>query len=493
MRHSQKWSSQGSVQPRSLESSPQQQPRISLGLSRWGLAGVLGLFPAFLPGVAQAQIPVVGGDLSFSNTEIFVPNPACGCNPGSSRPAEFTGVNSTPSRFFIQTAQGNTVLNAVFRTDVNPFLSTAPGTVPGAGDVTLGALAGSLSFRGFTASGEPAFYNDIPTELNFQITGGTFTELRESDRYTTDSLLFTRTGVISNPGAVVTDTRPVVLIQFPNLGRNPSDRTINGIDVDGDLFDNFEGSGKIFSSTFDAKITGGEVLTPTLPDFSFEPPLTPVPITDANRTGETPPSILTVPIFILPVTTVLPTIGDTQTDPVMPMNPGTTLISVGIFVFDVVPSDLWFDPPAAEAFDFTMKPSPQRVGVGSRVFPGLGGTREETSTFTAITGLPKGIDKDEKFTVSVKGVTLGEFTSDQTVNFSDYREKLGALLKDGGVESFTVSGIDGAVDPRNPRAFPIRLRFNNPTASFEMKAQGVQTSSSKVAPIARLMQSPPNS
>lgn len=468
--------------PRFYRQSATQSKTVHLSL---GLAAILGLWPS----LAQAQVQVTGGDLSFTNTEIFVPNPACACSPGSSRPAEFTGVGSTPSSFFIQTAQGNTVLNAIFRTDVNPFLSTAPGTVPGPGDVTTGSLAGNLSFRGFTASGEPAFYNNIPTDLSFQITGGTFTESRASDRYTTDPLLFTRTGVISNSSSPVIDVRPIVLFQFPNAGAPPSDRTVLGINVDADFYDNFEGSGKIFDSTFDAKITGGNVQTPTLPDFSFEMPTNPKPITDGNGPGDAPPPVLGIPGFTSEPTTVLPGVGEGQTDPVMPA-PGSNWIAIGIFFFPIVPSDLWFDPPAAEAFDFTMKPSPQRVGVASRVFPGFGGTREETSTFTAITGLPKGIDKDETFTVSVKGVTLGDFTSDQTVRFSDYKEKLGALWRDGGVESFTVSGIDGGVDPKNPRAFPIRLQFNTPTASFEMKAQGVQTAGAKVAPVARMMLTP---
>jgi hypothetical protein len=450
-----------------------------------GLAAVLSLWPS----LAQAQVQVTGGDLSFTNTEIFVPDPACGCGSGSSRPTEFTGVNSTPSSFFIQTTQGNTVLNAIFRTDINPFLDTSAGAAPSGGDTTLnGGLKGSLSFRGFTASGEPAFYDNIPTKLDFQITGGTFTQLRESDRYTTDELTFTRTGVVSNPGTTVTAVDPVVLVQFTGKGKDPSDQSVLGVQVSADFYDNDEGSGIIYNSSFDAKITGGEVRTPTLPDFSFEPPTSPEPITDSNRPGDAPPPVLTIPVFTLPPTTVLPGVGGGQTDPVMP-NPDSNWIAIGIFFFPIVPSDLWFDPPAAEAFDFTMKPSAQRVGIASRVFPGFGGTRDETSRFTAITGLPKGIDKDETFTVSVKGVTLGEFTSAQTVRFSDYKDKLGVLWQ-GGVESFTVSGIDSQPDPKNPRAFPIRLQFNTPTASFEMKAQGVQTAGAKVAPIARVMQTP---
>lgn len=140
--------------------------------------------------------------------------------------------------------------------------------------------------------------------------------------------------------------------------------------------------------------------------------------------------------------------GSSQANPVMP----TTIIiiiNIPVFIFTEVPSGQWFDPPMAKGYEYVMK---------------------SDSTFTSISGFPKGIDADDRFTVVVDGKTLGEFKAGQTLKFSDYKAVLGDSLVNGGVKKFTVRDIDPAVDATNPRAFPLKLDFNTPKASFEQRA-----------------------
>jgi hypothetical protein len=452
--------------------SGNQGRHLSLGLA---LAGVLSIVGA----PAQADIAITGGNASFTDSRTFVPDTVEG------RSVIFQGTE--PTSFLIRTTQGDIPLNAIFRTSTLPQLSTAAGDTPGVGDT--GSVLGTVTFRGFTSSGEPGLYSGIPTQLDFRVTSGTFSDVGDYTLYQTDPRILTETGTIVTPTTFTTSTRstPVVIVEYKPDGQGPTETTVLNETFKPSDFSFVDDGVAYDSKNLNVSLTGGSVSVPNPPGFKADATVTQTPAQAGTDTGFSSPIIFTSSVFTNLPTTVQPGIGVNQLIPVMPQ---IAVNIIGIFVFDLVPSDLWFDPPTAEAFEFTMKPSAQRVGVASRVFPGFGGTRQETSTFKAITGLPKGIDKDETFTVSVKGVTLGEFKSDQTVRFSDYKAKLGDLWRDGGVESFTVSGIDGGVDPRNPRAFPIRLQFNTPTASFEMKAQGVKTAAGQGSPIARLMSSP---
>ncbi len=134
-------------------------------------------------------------------------------------------------------------------------------------------------------------------------------------------------------------------------------------------------------------------------------------------------------------------VGRTQTNPVMP-----TRMNNSVFSFVNVGTGLWFDPPTAFGFQYTMT---------------------DNSLFTNILDFPTGFS--QPFSVSVKDITLGNFTAGQAVDFSDYSNILGNLLVSGsGVSEFSVTGIN--VDPTNPSVFPIQLQFNTETASFEQRA-----------------------
>lgn len=108
------------------------------------------------------------------------------------------------------------------------------------------------------------------------------------------------------------------------------------------------------------------------------------------------------------------------------------------FFFVEVPSGLWYDPPTNYGFEFEML---------------------EDSLFTDIVNFPVGIDSDNIFTVFANGQSLGEYSPGESVNFA-------ALLGEG-VSKFTIGDID-SINPEDPTAFPIQLKFNTDVASFKM-------------------------
>ncbi|MDY6781185.1 MAG: hypothetical protein SW833_01290 [Cyanobacteriota bacterium] len=134
--------------------------------------------------------------------------------------------------------------------------------------------------------------------------------------------------------------------------------------------------------------------------------------------------------------------GYSQSNPILP----DFVDNQGWFVFDEVPSGRWFDPPTVSGFQF--------AAIGD-------------SQFTEVIDFPVGIDSDERFTVSVGNEILGEFGFGQSVDF--------LALLGGGVSEFTIAGIDSDIDPTSPKAFPVRLAFDDPTASFKMRAVSKST------------------
>jgi DNA-directed RNA polymerase subunit H (RpoH/RPB5) len=141
--------------------------------------------------------------------------------------------------------------------------------------------------------------------------------------------------------------------------------------------------------------------------------------------------------------------GKRVTDPVQPTQTQRPPGQPPIFrFFDA--SALWFDPPIATGYKYTM------VG---------------TTLFTAVLDFPTGIDADDTFTVSVGNVVLGQFGPGQPVRFSQFASQLGALLVRGvGVSSFNVSGIAPARETEDPLAFPLQIEFDLPTGTFTMQA-----------------------
>lgn len=133
--------------------------------------------------------------------------------------------------------------------------------------------------------------------------------------------------------------------------------------------------------------------------------------------------------------------------------------SQGVFAFIEVPTRKWYGLPVASGLEYQMT---------------------STSLFTEIAEFPKGIDADNRFTVSVEGRVIGEFSPGDRIVFSNYRQLLGDLLVEGkGVLSFTVTGIEPLADASASTTFPLKLEFDTPTASFEVRL--LNTSSEKAS------------
>lgn len=124
--------------------------------------------------------------------------------------------------------------------------------------------------------------------------------------------------------------------------------------------------------------------------------------------------------------------GGTQSNPVLPGG------MVGnSFTFIGVVTGVWFDPPTAEGFRYTMT---------------------SDSLFTKILDFPQGLG--DRFTVTVGDEVIGEFGPGQEVDFSRF--------PGGGVKEFAVTGISPLADPEDPMAFPLKLAFNTEKADFMM-------------------------
>ncbi|MEG5057663.1 MULTISPECIES: DUF3466 family protein [unclassified Microcoleus] len=164
-----------------------------------------------------------------------------------------------------------------------------------------------------------------------------------------------------------------------------------------------------------------------------------------------------------------PICGTSQRNPLLPDN-----FEDGWHSFNNVANRLWFDPPTAAGFTFK---------IGDTVANGSsGGTGDgcivdnsslainpnptEPSLFTKILGLPSGIDADELFSVLVGGQEIGKFKPNEVVDF--------VALLGYGVSEFRVAGIDAAIDPKNPLAFPIKLESNRDKFSFKMRADSAE-------------------
>lgn len=135
--------------------------------------------------------------------------------------------------------------------------------------------------------------------------------------------------------------------------------------------------------------------------------------------------------------------GSTPALPILPTAAGDPAACGGClsFEFENAPSGWWFDPPVAEGYEYAIQP-----GSGAH--------------FTSILDFPPGFD--EPFTVTADGVTLGGFGPGEPIDF--------VAVLGHGVESFRVTGLAPDVDAEDPQAFPIRLAFDQPFASFTMTA-----------------------
>ncbi|HUT61801.1 MAG TPA: HAF repeat/PEP-CTERM domain-containing protein [Phycisphaerae bacterium] len=125
--------------------------------------------------------------------------------------------------------------------------------------------------------------------------------------------------------------------------------------------------------------------------------------------------------------------GDAESNPILPDN--TTPGSGGEWSFDEAPGGgCWFDPPSADSFLFET---------------------DGNSSFLSVQ-LPAGLpDADGNYTVS-------------SVHGSFVVAAGGTYIFPSAVQSFTISGIDPAVDGEDALAFPTYLVFDQETVNFDM-------------------------
>lgn len=154
-----------------------------------------------------------------------------------------------------------------------------------------------------------------------------------------------------------------------------------------------------------------------------------------------------------------PISGTSQRNPLLPDS-----FEDGWHSFYNVANRLWFDPPTSAGFTFKIGDNVADSG-GGGVAGGspiaVNPNPTEPSLFTKILGLPSGIDADELFSVLVGGKEIGKFKPNEVVDF--------VALLGYGVSEFSVTGIDAAIDPTNPVAFPIKLESNRDIFSFKMR------------------------
>ncbi|PPT07655.1 hypothetical protein CKA32_004779 [Geitlerinema sp. FC II] len=105
------------------------------------------------------------------------------------------------------------------------------------------------------------------------------------------------------------------------------------------------------------------------------------------------------------------------------------------------PSNRWFDPPTRFGFEF------QSI---------------DNTLFTDILDFPLGLDADDRFTVSVGEMLLGEFSPGDRVNFVE--------LLGEGVSSFKITGIDSLLGSDKATDIPFKLAFNDDYGSFRLRA-----------------------
>lgn len=452
-----------------------------------GMASVLVASPSF------AQV-INGGGVTLNNAELFVPDTG-DVTPANNSPIPVSETFA-PNAFIINTAeegleatefsittnQGNVPADAIFRISTVPeFTSLTDAEFAGGVGLTgvTGSVNGTLSYRSIGPTG--ASFANIPTTIDFVVDPASTPIVgapTATAEFRAENFILTEVGFASgvNGFGTVERNTPVTVLQYQPAGNSSENDVILGTPVAADRYNALR-AGNIYEiDNLDLNFEGGEIFAP--PGFNLTGEVADVDfgflvsstVRDNSRIDAV--SVFNRPAIInLPSPTgslVRPTlfVGTVQAFPILPR-----FTFVGVFVFTNVPSGVWFDPPAADGFEYEMQPRDIPIGVASRVFPGMGGVDQaDDAVFTSISGFPTDVDADDTFVVSVEGTVLGEFQPGDTLRFSDFEAMIGDHIVDGGVRKFTVSGIEPAVDASDPLAFPLKLDFNTPTASFEMRA-----------------------
>ncbi len=301
----------------------------------FGMTAFTLLLASAIAPAAQAQVKITGGNGTIVNGNIFVPttgqfvSPAGSPNRATVEKSLVYGDKTSYEGVLIKTEFGNLPTNLLFRANLVPTFDTTAGQAPIVG--TKGEVNGLVSFKALTKSGRPAFYDNVPTKLNVELTK---VPSSSSSVPTTEWNAFdyrlTEIGVGSTPSTttVVTRENGVRLLQYQDKGKKPVDQTVLGNSVPASAYDvqrdgiSYSGEVKfdINSGVFgDGTISSAqlmEVLTnpPTSPTNPTNTP-TPPPTNPANNPTPNPttqtPSTMPIVIGVLPVVITTPRGGDT--------------------------------------------------------------------------------------------------------------------------------------------------------------------------------------
>jgi hypothetical protein len=229
----------------------------------------------------QAQIQVTGGTGFVEGAKIFVPSVGRTSDGQTDTRAMVYQGNFRENGLLIQTDRGNIPGenngNVIFRASVFPTFDNIVDRVPDFTD--KGSVLGTLSFRGYSATGERTLFTGIPTKLEFTLTGGSqtpFSQATPTTEYRTTGFLLTETGTATSPSsfAVVQRNTPIVFVQY-QPGSNqcgcgatpPTDRQVSNLTVPASAY-NITRSGLTYEGTLGLTLTGGTVDIPTPPGYS---------------------------------------------------------------------------------------------------------------------------------------------------------------------------------------------------------------------------------
>ena len=380
----------------------------------FGMTAFTLLLASAIAPAAQAQVKITGGNGTIVNGNIFVPTTGRFISPGGS-PDRGTvekslvyGDKAAYEGVLIKTELGNLPTNLLFRANLVPTFDTTAGQAPIVG--TKGEVNGLVSFKALTKSGRPAFYNNIPTKLNVELTK---VPSSSSSIFTTEWNAFdyrlTEIGVGSTPSTttVVTRETDVRLLQYQDKGKKPVDQTVlgnsipasaysvkrDGISYSGEIkFDinsGIFGDGTISSARLVEVLSNPQTPTTNPTTNQPNPPTNPTP----NPTTQIP-STMPIVIGVLPVIITTPRGGNTTwyTIPVTVYSPmlkkDVKIIVRGKKVKlkdrdsdDRKPKDqkseeIALDPEQVVYVDNTTQKTYVTVGLPSRVFPNFMGLEE---------------------------------------------------------------------------------------------------------------------
>ena len=290
----------------------------------FGMTAFTLLLASAIDPAAQAQVKITGGNGTIVNGNIFVPttgrfiSPVGSPDRGTVEKSLVYGDKTSYEGVLIKTELGNLPTNLLFRANLVPTFDTTAGQAPIVG--TKGEVNGLVSFKALTRSGRPAFYNNIPTKLNVELTK---VPSSSSSIFTTEWNAFdyrlTEIGVGSTPSTttVVTRETDVRLLQYQDKGKKPVDQTVLGNSIPASAY-NVQRDGISYSGEVKFDINSGIFGDGTISSARlievFTNPTTP-PTNPTNNPTQNPtteiPNTRPIVIGVLPVIITTPRGGNT--------------------------------------------------------------------------------------------------------------------------------------------------------------------------------------